>query len=599
MRQFSRSSVNKSVHRATNVPAALLGGLSLPTGAVGAWYADQYSASPRRVIPNALSSSAVSQNLFPAPRRLFANSNFYATTAATVTDDAAAGPDGTSGEASTVVGSTSSWLLRTVSGYANIPAGTYTLCAWVRRNTGTDQTFCFSKDNTATRSSVKTATASWQRFTYTFTLASATGSQQFSICNDGSTTVSLQICDFELFAGSSDLGQSNGTAPAGHLYLGNNNFATTPAVASNELDLTNQGWGQVQLPSNLNISDGFTYVSLLKKTAAGSAYHGTLSKAQNYQHFTMTTEISKAISNFVGGSQKHFNREGLASAPGLWELLNQGYHAHTVRYDGSNLDWWLDDVLLHRLSGSVTTQTFRDFLFGIVNSTTLYGGEKFYGGALWSRALTNAEVLTAVSFMQSKATTAGLTATNHARIINFEGDSITGASTVGWPYYYGTNLATTAFLGHNFAISGSTISNLSSRAATVDLSLPTNRTGRKFVLVVLIGANDLLSLGATTWLANLKTYLQARRSAGWTVVACTPTPRTAAGFNTQRSTAVTTMRTWGTADGVDYLIDFAADATMGPDAAASDTLLYSDGTHPTTSGHQNLANIAKTVLNAI
>jgi len=579
---------------------ALTGGtIALPTGAVGAWYADQYSANPRRYIPNALSSSAVSQNLFPAPRRLFANTIYYASTALTITDDAAAGPDGTSGEASTIVATANNWLLRGATGLASIPAGTYTLAVWAKRNTGTDQKFCFSKDNTATRSSVKTATAAWQRFTYTFTLASTTANNVISICNDGSTAANLQICDFELFSGSSDLGGVTGTNPVGHCYLGSNHYATQPAVASNELDLSNQGFGQIQLPSNLNLSDGFTYVTLLKKVAAGAGYSATLSKAQSYLGFTMSTEVSKAVTNFING-QKYYNGENLAgAAAGLWELLNQGYHVHTVRYDGTNTDWWLDDVLLHRRAGSISTTTFRDFHLGIVNATSLYAGEKVYSMALWPRALSNAEVLTAASFMQSKATTAGLTATNHARIINFEGDSITGASTVGWPYYYGTNLATTAFLGHSFAISGSMISNLSSRATTVDLSLPTNRTGRKFVLVVLIGANDLVSLGATTWLANLKTYLQARRTAGWTVVACTPTPRTQVGFNTERANILATMRGWGTADGVDYLIDFAADATMGPDAAASDTLLYSDGTHPTTSGHQNLANIAKTVLNAI
>lgn len=569
----------------------------LPTGAVAAWYADQYSASPRRVIPNALSSSAVSQNLFPAPRRLFANTIYYASTALTITDDAAAGPDGTSGEASTIVASGATWLLRQAGG-GNVPAGTYTLACWAKRNTGTDQTFCFSKDNTATRSSTKTATSTWQRFTYTFTLGSSTAATQFSICNDGSTSANLQICDLELFSGSSDLGGATGTNPAGHCYLGSNHYATQPAVASNELDLSNQGYGQVQLPSNLALSSGMTFVVVCKKTAAGSGYHGILSKMQSYSQFTLSTEVSKAPVNFIGSQG---NYAGEANGAGPWELLNQGYHVHTMRYDGSNRDWFLDDCLLHRLAGSVTTQNFRDMHLGIVNDISLYSGEKVFAMALWNRALSDTEVRTAASFMQSRAATASLSASNHPRIICNEGDSITGASGVGWANYYGTNLATTAFLGHNFAISGSMISHLTSRAATVDLVLPpvANRTGRKFILTVLIGANDLQGLGATTWLANLKAYLQARRTAGWTVVACTPTPRTTAGFNTERALVLPTMRGWGTADGVDYLIDFAADATMGPDAAASDTLLYGDGTHPTTAGHQNLANIAKTVLNAI
>jgi len=582
---------------------ALSGGVaaSLPSGAVGAWYASDYQATPRRVIPNSISSAEVSQNLFAAPRRLFNNTIYYAKTAATVTDDADVGPDGVSGEASTVVGSSSSWLLRIATGFGNIPAGTYTLACWVKRNTGTDQTFCFSKDNTITRSGIQTATGSWQRFTYTFTLASTTGSQQFSICNDGSTTASIQICDFELFAGSSDLGQSNGTSPAGHFYLGNNHYATQPAVASNELDLANQGWGQIQLPSNLSLSNGFTHVTLIKKTAAGSAYHATLSKCQNFNDFTMMTELSKAVCNFLGVAVRNYNGENLAGAiVGMWELLNQGYHVHTVRYDGTNTDWWLDDCLLHRKAGAITDKTFRDFHVGIVNSISLYAGNKMHSMALWDRALTDEEILDSLSYAQSRATTDSLTATNQERVICFEGDSISGMAGTCWPYYYGTNLASPAFLGHNFAISGSTIASMTSRAATVDAVLPpvANRSGRKFILCVLIGANDLLSLGATTWLANLKTYLQARRSAGWTVIVGTPTPRTAAGFNTQRAIAVTEMRTWGTADGVDYKIDYAASTTYGEDAHASDVAKFGDGTHPTTTTQQNMATDAAPVINA-
>lgn len=593
------SSVAKSVARSVaSSTASGGGGVSLPSGAIGAWYADEYQSTPRRVIPNAISSTSVSQNLLAAPRRLFANTVYWASTALTITDDAAAGPDGTSGEASTLVASGASWLLRVATGGAAIPAATYTIAAWVKRNTGSDQAFCFSKDNTATRSSIFTATDTWQRFTYTFTLGGSTAVNQLSICNDGSTSANVQICDLELFAGSSDLGTSNGTNPVGHMYLGSNHYATQPAVASSELDLANQGYGQVQLPANLNLSDGFTYVALVKKTASATAYHATLSKAQNFNHFTMTTELSKATVNYVSAVTQ-YSGENVAVV-GMWELLNQGYHVHTIRYDGSKIDWWLDDCLLHRKTGSVTTQTFRDMHVGIVSATSLYAGEKAFSMALYPSALTDEQVLTAASYMQTRATSASLSATNQGRVICFEGDSIS-AVLLGWPNYYGVNLASPAFLGHNFAVSGSTVATLSTRQATVNLALPplANRTGRKFVIVVHIGANDLLSLGATTWLANLKAVLQAYRTAGWTVAACTPTPRTQAGFNTQRSTVVTTMRTWGTSDGVDHLIDFADDATMGTDAAASDTLLYSDGLHPTALGQTNLATIAATVLNAI
>ena len=138
------------------------------------------------------------------------------------------------------------------------------------------------------------------------------------------------------------------------------------------------------------------------------------------------------------------------------------------------------------------------------------------------------------------------------------------------------------------------------RASVVDEHIPDNTSGRIVALSVLIGANDLLLLGASTWLSNLRTYLVARKNAGWPkIVLCTPTPRTQAGFNTERAAVLSTMRGWEGDGVVDDIIDFAADSTMGPDAAASNTSLYSDGLHPTATGQQNLANIAATVLNAL
>lgn len=568
---------------------ALTGGtLTLPTGAVAAWYADQYSASPRRVIPNAFSSTAVSQNLFSAPRRLFNNTNYWSKTSLTITDDATAGPDGTSGEASTVVASAGNWFMGQAAG-SNIPAGTYTLAVWAKRNTGTDQVFAFSKDNTATRSSVKTATDTWQRFTYTFTLAGATSPSTLMLCSsDGATTASLQICDLELFAGSSDLGTANGTNPVGHMYLGANHYDTQPAVASNELDLSNQGYGQVQLPANLNLSSGVTYIAITKKIAAGSAYHATLSKSQSFGHLTFSQEVSQAPQYWIG-------TEEAPNFRGTIESLNQGYFAWGWRYDGSSRHMLLNDHRLFTKAGAVTNQTFRDFNMGFVSSASLYAGEKFHASALWNRALSDEEYLQAYNYLVAQVEASGLSMGTE-RVVCFEGDSITGTDGSCWPYYYGINLANPKFLGSNFAISGSTIANLVTRAPDVDAVIPVDKGSRKFVLAVLVtnGLSD-----ATTFSADLKAYLQARRSAGWTVVACTLLPRNDATHNARRATVNTTMRSWGTADGVDYLIDFAADATMGPDAAASDTLLYSDGTHPTTAGHQNLAAVAAAVLNAI
>jgi hypothetical protein len=561
---------------------------SLPSGAIGLWLADRYE-SARKCIPNSASTAKVSQNLFACPRRVFSNTIYYSKGSLTVTDDAAVGPDGTAGEASTIISTAGGWFLSQVAGGGNIPAGTYTLCVWAKSNSGSSEVFAFSKDNTVTRSSVQTATTSWQRFTYTFTLASSTNCAVILLCSsNGSTNASLQICDFELFAGSFDLGSPNGTTPAGHLYLGRNHYSTTPTVASNELDISTGGWGQVQLPANEALSTGFTYVCWAKKVAAGSAYHATLSKIQSFGHLTTNHELSKAPTTFIGTQA---NYAEAATGQGLWELLNSGYVCHCQRYDGVTRDWFINGKLVHRLNGAVTSQNYRDFHFGIVNSVALTAGEKVFACAIWDRALSNTEVSDAYQNFASLATAASLTSVA-PRLFYFEGDSISGGFTYAWPYQAG--LIAKPMLAHNNAVSGSTIANLVTRSTEIDASYASGST-----LVVLIGANDLVGLGATTWLTNLRAYLVARKAVGWRIVLCTPTPATTSGFNTQRALVLATMRGWNGDGTVDYLIDFAADPTMGPDSAASNTSLYADGLHPTTFGQSILANCAVTVLNRI
>jgi hypothetical protein len=61
---------------------------------------------------------------------------------------------------------------------------------------------------------------------------------------------------------------------------------------------------------------------------------------------------------------------------------------------------------------------------------------------------------------------------------------------------------------------------LNNRAATLDSVIPPNKNGRKFILSVLIGHNDLVGGESTaTFLTNLASYLDARRAWRWWVSA--------------------------------------------------------------------------------
>jgi hypothetical protein len=169
----------------------------------------------------------------------------------------------------------------------------------------------------------------------------------------------------------------------------------------------------------------------------------------------------------------------------------------------------------------------------------------------------------------------------------FEGDSITAGSggtttqtyAVTYPPVANPSLVSYA----NTAVSASIISNLVSRAATDDARIVVGDTN---ILSVLIGANDLNTVDAATFLASLTSYLDARRAAGWIVVCLTVLPRVSAGtdpnFEARRQTANAAIRGY---PGVhcDAVVDL--DTTiMGLLASASDTSLYGDGLHPTTLG---------------
>jgi hypothetical protein len=581
--------INPDSYNQINIQVIVSSELSvpmMPSGAIGIWYADEYQANPRPYIPNSISVGGTSANLFAAPRRVFSNTfPFWQYTGATITDEDVIAPDD-SNDATSIVAA-ANWYLGTKASY-NIPAGTYTMAISAKRHNTDHHSFSFSKDNAVTRSSTMVTSNRWQRFSYTFTLDSPTNNAALVICSyDGVTGVNMHICDFELYAGSSDLGPS---VPSGHLYLGSNAFDPRPTCSGSELNLSSVGWGQIQLASGFTATAATT-IALVSKVSAGSAYQAWISKMQNYTHFSGYTEVSNAPYRGINGT-------AIINEAGLWNLLNKGYHAFTHVYNGSSTQFWLDDILLFQIPGALTAQTVRDFFVGIVTDTTLSSGLKLFGMALYNRALSNAEIRDAYSSLATHAIENGLTATPAPRIYVAEGDSITQASgATSYAHKFGAN-ALPAVFGNVVALNGSTIATMAARAATLDAILPPSVAGRKFILSVMIGRNDLLTLGTATWLVNLAAYLDARRAAGWIVVLGTILPSTAVGFNAARNTANSTLTTWVGLH-CDAIANFAADATMGPDAAASNVTYYSDGTNPTNAGQVLLEAVIRPVINAL
>jgi lysophospholipase L1-like esterase len=573
------------------------------------YVADTYDASTK-ALPNLVNPIARSANLFRASRRMFANTEWWTKTGSgTITDDAAVGPDGLT-EASTA-NLTGAWNIHPAVATYSLPIGTYTLAVYAMRNTGSDQQFSFSVDNTGTRSPANTATSAWQRFTYTFTLVGTDTFNRISICSiDGTTAANIQICDFELYAGSADLGPQTF---AGHLYLGANFYDTRPSCAAGVLDMTSASaaYGLIQLPTAATIG-AFTTQALLSKTAAGSAYHAWFSRVQNYLHFTATSAISLAPTNtktvfaFNNWDGSSVNTQ----AAGLWPLLSKGYHLLTHRYDasGTRAELWLDDIRMFTASGALATFSLRDLFHNLVNSTGLYGGEKYVGMAFWDVALTDAQIRATFPLWQARAALSSVTVNGDTtnRIYAAEGDSITALST-SYSYVFGGN-ASPVVLGTNWAVSGSTLANLVTRASYVDAVIPTSINSRKFIFSVLIGANDLGSytgatdaIAAANYLAALASYCDARRAAGWKVVVGTILPISGGtAHNARRAIVNSAITSSWTSVHCDGVADFAADATMGTDTSFTDNpSKWTDGTHPNTAGHAILETIIRPIINAL
>lgn len=184
------------------------------------------------------------------------------------------------------------------------------------------------------------------------------------------------------------------------------------------------------------------------------------------------------------------------------------------------------------------------------------------------------------------------------------GDSRTADSkhptTPGWTEQLQTLLGQSAWLVENAGIDGETVALMLTRETNKILS--TINTYNRQIFVVWAGLNDFFLNGdlAAAIYANLKTYCQNIKTAAPNspIVLCTELPSTGAGWNVQRA-ALNVLINTEVSPSWDYICDLGANATMGPDAAASDTSLYSDGTHPTQTGDGYIAtdvfNIIKTL----
>jgi lysophospholipase L1-like esterase len=153
-----------------------------------------------------------------------------------------------------------------------------------------------------------------------------------------------------------------------------------------------------------------------------------------------------------------------------------------------------------------------------------------------------------------------------------------------------------------FATDGAVLSDMLARQSSVIAAFKDGPN----ILFVQAGQNDLLSTNPSVWLANFSSYLAAFReaiaSSGQLVRLgiSTHNPRNDVTFNANRAVADPALRLFPSQGKCDFVVDWAADPSWGPDSAAANPALYPDGTHPSQAGQSNMeANYFRPVLNSL
>lgn len=555
---------------------------SLPAGAIGVWYADQYSATPGPHIPNVAGTPVASSGMLPMTRRAW-QAPFFSMASGTLTGGQTAA-DATTNAVRAQGNAAANWYFSALT--VDFPNGTYTMAFDVKSNTGVAQSFkmAFFGAQTAVSKTLASGTA-WERHTNTFTFSGGNGAGTIPIfcwTPDNIVAGDFIVDNVDVFAGSSDLGAQPFTGNIRQFkYAG-----ITPSITGGAIGA--QTSTCLQFPTLQTLGD-YTIIGVASQTVALASQLFRLSNGSGVYS-------EGALNRAPGGPSGSGVDYGQSST--LYQMLNTGWHVVGHRRSGTACDMWLDTQQLGVQTG-LSTSVLLDDLWR-PNS-----GHKLAALGIWPRALSDVEYLQAVALLTARAALSGNVVTEVPRWITFEGDSISAANT--WTYKFGPN-SSPLCQGTSRATPGSSLATLRARAASTDKTLPTVRAGKKLFFVSLIGANDMTSVGSysgpggtgmTGWLIDYAAYLDARKAAGFThVVVGTILPTSNATHNTNRNIANPTLRTWvGTH--CDAIIDFAASATYGTDAAGSNVAIFGDGVHPTATTYTNMEADARPVLNGL
>jgi lysophospholipase L1-like esterase len=587
-----------------NALAGMYAGVPMPDGALAVWHIDQFQSSPRAAIPNRRSAQPISANLINFPCNCFSLSE-SGWACFTATDNYATHA-ATGNKASRILNAGGGGAQYVAINSVPLAAGTYTMAIDVKSNTGSSQNFKMAFWDTNGTSGTLTATTSWQSFSWTYTLVSdwSSGHQIYWILSpDGGTTgVDLQIANARVFAGTSDLGAET---ISGHWYLGGGGTSFLPTYSGGELDFQGpNGVGSFQFANAAPVTlTAFTAIATIKRATADASiqYNAIMSMVQDYTKFTM-------YGDHLGFPSAFFSGNAIENGEGFCNIYGQPYYMMTHVYDGTTYSIWIDNFRIWAKALASASQAISSLWFSNLKGSVGFQSVNKYCGisAFYNRALSQSEIDEAFRAVQINTSLHGLSVPG-GRMLVAEGDSITAASG-NYATLFAQN-SSPPVSGADAAITGSSLSDVINRATVANFGggpalntyLPmTPLAGQKSIYTVLIGANDgAWGGGSSAYITALSNFLDGQRTAGWTVGICTILPQSAAhtGFNTFRNAVNTAISGWvGTH--CDFIIDFAANSTIGTDAAGDNATYYPDGEHPSAACYTIMETVYRAAVNA-
>jgi hypothetical protein len=466
-----------------------------------------------------------------------------------------------------------------------LPAGTYTLACRLKSTAGAGaQTVQFGTFNTDL-SVVNLDESTWVKPTHTFTLATAS-SPRLCVFNNGADADFL-IDEMQLHEGSS--------------------------VPDFETDFDGHLSPELRLPNALPSSgDAVDASAGLKALVPLASYPAETTFSAGTILAVISTEDTAVIAAKVlatagnGGAFDVGVANGRAYAMPAYtrtdpgdelKIAGRGYHILASRFSASEQAFFFDGIKYVSEAGTLGNQVVRSLAaFGdpdIPGST--FGNFPFKGlfsaGVVYDRALTDAEMVTAVRSLRAAHDVHREAAVVSAPFWIATGDSITADGDSYFHQFFDGGAA--PWFGKNEAVSGSPITY--DRWSHVEEQITTAlEHGHTPVVSLLFGANHTLDSAA---FAAFQARWATLRALGAKTVVCTVLPRDVTGWEASR-TSFNADIIAASAE-YDALADIGADPFIGDAAAPAAGVYYYDATHLNAAGHEKALDVISPVLASV